>query len=403
MGGMGILTEAESGKVLGAVGAGEVVCATVARLYTASGSSWAYAKVVGAACLVRDKNTNFIHVVDLNDGKIHFTQELYQPFNYELSKPFFHAFEGDHEVYGLSFADQADAADFFAAVQAAGCASQSPASPPRTPGGPPPAAPRSHPPAAPRAPAPRASAPEPPAEPAPAPAPIRTPSPQPQPQPQPQHAAPVASPQQAHKAEPAKKGGFGSLFGGMFKKKEDTTFAISAPANFEHRSHIGWDPEAGFEIKNIPPEWRKLFQAAGVKKKELKDADTCKMLMQVINDNTGGVSLGGAPPPPTPGGGAPPPPPPPPPPPMAASGGPLKITPGAAPPPAAPDTRANLLSQIEQGTMLRKVDPADSHAAPDVNSVEGKSLVGALASAMASRRADLGEDEDEEEEDVWSD
>jgi len=53
---------------------------------------------------------------------------------------------------------------------------------------------------------------------------------------------------------------------GLFQKKEPKRPQVSAPTDFKHESHIGWDSERGFEIRNIPPEWKKLFQAAGVKK-----------------------------------------------------------------------------------------------------------------------------------------
>jgi hypothetical protein len=42
--------------------------------------------------------------------------------------------------------------------------------------------------------------------------------------------------------------------------------------------------DKGFEINNIPPEWKQLFAAAGVKKSELKDAATAKYVMNVITD-----------------------------------------------------------------------------------------------------------------------
>jgi len=38
---------------------------------------------------------------------------------------------------------------------------------------------------------------------------------------------------------------------------------ISWPKDVKHELHIGWDPLKGFEIRNIPPEWKKLFKAAG--------------------------------------------------------------------------------------------------------------------------------------------
>lgn len=41
------------------------------------------------------------------------------------------------------------------------------------------------------------------------------------------------------------------------------------------------------EIRNIPPEWKKLFQAAGIKKSELKNKDTAAFVMNIIEQNTG--------------------------------------------------------------------------------------------------------------------
>lgn len=87
-----------------------------------------------------------------------------------------------------------------------------------------------------------------------------------------------------------------------------------------------------------------MFQAAGVKKRELKDADTAKLLMQVINDNTGGgMDLGGGA---SSSGGAPPPPPPPPPPGAGGKAPPPPPAPKAGSPAPAPTGRANLLAQV---------------------------------------------------------
>lgn len=78
----------------------------------------------------------------------------------------------------------------------------------------------------------------------------RAPSPKHEPEP----ASSTAQSQASSNSAPKKQGSF---FGRMLKmvvgEEEDTNIDISAPEKFEHRSHIGWDPEAGFEIKNIPP------------------------------------------------------------------------------------------------------------------------------------------------------
>jgi hypothetical protein len=52
----------------------------------------------------------------------------------------------------------------------------------------------------------------------------------------------------------------------LIKKKEPANkpiSVISGPTNVKHEVHLGWDPRDGFQIRNIPPEWKKLFAAAG--------------------------------------------------------------------------------------------------------------------------------------------
>ena len=57
-----------------------------------------------------------------------------------------------------------------------------------------------------------------------------------------------------------KKSGKRSIFGFGKNKKKD--LVLGCPTNFDHRSHIGWDVSTGFDTRNIPPEWRKLFPTA---------------------------------------------------------------------------------------------------------------------------------------------
>jgi len=99
--------------------------------------------------------------------------------------------------------------------------------------------------------------------------------------------------------------------------------SISGPTNFSHDTHVGWDMDHGFEVRNIPAEWKRLFMEAGVKKSELQDPETRKAILNAVRQ-----SVYGAPPAPPSGvlGVAGPPPPPAPPAPPAAP----------APPPAAP-------------------------------------------------------------------
>jgi Wiskott-Aldrich syndrome protein len=85
-------------------------------------------------------------------------------------------------------------------------------------------------------------------------------------------------------ANPKKNEFFSNLKSKIFGEEKQPEIVLRGPRNFRHKSHIGWDPEQGFDIRNIPPQWKHLFQAAGVKKSELRDAETAKYVMNVISD-----------------------------------------------------------------------------------------------------------------------
>jgi hypothetical protein len=239
---------------------------------------------------------------------------------------------------------------------------------------------------------------------------------------------------------------------------------ISEPTNFRHESSIGWNPQSGFEIRNIPPAWRKMFKDAGIKKSDLKNKETAAFIMDFVaqhSDESGGSSSvpvttrppppppnpsqGRAPPPPPPGqqeripppppgapppppgqGRAPPPPPgqqeripppppgaPPPPPSMGAP--PPPPPPGAPPPPSmgAPPppppsfggpNRSDLLAQIRTGTNLRAADSYDHPS--EVNPEPPSGLGAMLAAAMESRRGAIKRDDEIEQkgsDEEWSD
>jgi len=109
---------------------------------------------------------------------------------------------------------------------------------------------------------------------------------------------------------------------------------IGMPTNFSHDTHVGWDLERGFEVRNIPPEWKKLFVAAGVKKSELEDPEMRALLLNTVRQ-----SMYGAPPAPPSGAAvpaAPPPPPAPAPPPLPNMAGGRSPSPTAGRSPGAP-------------------------------------------------------------------
>lgn len=184
------------------------------------------------------------------------------------------------------------------------------------------------------------------------------------------------------------------------------------------------DLDNGFDIRNIPPEWKKLFQAAGVKKSDLQDKETRKLIMntvqQAMGDEAtaalGGIVGGGgggpAPPPPPAPPAAPPPPaapsaPPPPGPPPSRAGPP---PPGPPPPSAAPSGGAGGGSSSLMAALAAKkqeLKAADSRETPDIADLstnDGASLANTLAAALQSRRMNLDkEEEDGGDSDEWSD
>ncbi|ELR25045.1 WH1 domain containing protein [Acanthamoeba castellanii str. Neff] len=118
------LNEGESQMVYSSAG-GQVKSTAVARLYMSQGNTWAYSHLWGAAALVAvdgDAGAHYIRLVDLQSGQVTWEQELYDRFEYQSATPFFHTFEGNDAVIGLSFADESDAATFHHAVASFGSA-----------------------------------------------------------------------------------------------------------------------------------------------------------------------------------------------------------------------------------------------------------------------------------------
>jgi Wiskott-Aldrich syndrome protein len=202
-----------------------------------------------------------------------------------------------------------------------------------------------------------------------------------------------------------------SKFFGFGKKKKKTPkqeLVIGGPTNFQHESHIGWDLDNGFDIRNIPPEWRKLFQAAGVKKSELEDPETRKLIMDTVG---GAMGAPGGPPPvpsggPAPGPPAPPPPGPPPPPAPAVGPPPPSGGPPAPGGPPGPPPKRELSLQEQLAAKKNKLANANERSIPQAapNGPPGGSLADTLAAAMMARRGAVDvDDEAVDDDDDWSD
>jgi len=421
----------------------DVLATAIARLYNGTSGSWRL-DCVGAAVLARDPQTraHFLHIVDLKTEDVPLIEEVYNDFEYVSAKPFFHYFEGQNDVYGFSFADENEARTFAQSIgnlpnasvtegsgsSGGGYSAPARSAPPPVPShsAPPPPAPHSR--APPPAPVRAAPAYEPEPEPAY--------EPEPEPEPEPSYStpgadysappAPAPAPAPVPAAAPAvdrntsvgdkmrnmssvsipaedsgkkkkKKGGF---FARLLKRDDDDeeeNFSISDPRGFRHESHIGYDAETGgFDTKNIPAEWKKLFQAAGIRKKDLNNPETCAALLQVMQDSPSDAP---AAPPAPPAPAAPPAPPPPPapgapPPPRAPGAG------GAPPPRPAPAGHGDLMSEIRGGTQLKSVDVRE---APPPESDEGQNMIQKLSQVMVIRRAAIEDDDDDDENDEWSD
>lgn len=99
----------------------KIITATVARVYAAppGQSQWGYIGIEGALAFVRDqvKNTFYFKVVDLKGTRgVIWEHELYEGFQYNQDRTFFHSFEGDDCLVGFSFADESEANDLFKKV-----------------------------------------------------------------------------------------------------------------------------------------------------------------------------------------------------------------------------------------------------------------------------------------------
>jgi Wiskott-Aldrich syndrome protein len=171
---------------------------------------------------------------------------------------------------------------------------------------------------------------------------------------------------------------------------------VSAPTDFLHISHIGWDPEKGFDIHNIPPEWQKLFKAAGVRKADIQDADVAKMLVNIVADALtapGGGSAPPPPPPPPPSSSAPPPPPPPP------GSGIHKASPHSQP---LQQKQGSSLQDQLKNAQLKKA-PSTLPSIQNLDDSTNNNLINVLSNAMKQRRVNLEEDPpDSDEEEDWN-
>jgi len=288
-------------------------CSAVARLYTAypGSSQWNYANM-GAMIICSDRTYNnyFLRMVDLQSMQVVFEQEFYNNFLYSNPRPYFHAFETDSEVAGISFADQQEAQRFLTSVMT--CKSKSP-----TNGGYSvnsyQNSPTSNSNNTVYAPVNFNSPPTGRVNPENVPDLYETPK---------QRKKRERQEKEANRIERIKERRERER-----NKRTGRPLNIEGPTNILHVSHIGWDNGSGFQIRNIPAEWKQLFKDAGVKKKDLKDPKTAAFIYNTVQS---AMSGGARAPPPPPQQPRPPPPP---------SERPLSPSPQSRAPPPPPSER----------------------------------------------------------------
>jgi len=284
-------------------------------------------------------------MIDLSSFKVLFDEELGVNMLYTKSMPYFHTFEIDSALVGLDFVDEKEAEVFFAKVQSN---------------------------------IPKSS----------------------------KTADELSALQVRQNAERSRNESFGM---NSFVKKiigqssrNDNVFEISRPTNVKHLQHIGYDPDKGFDVSNIPAEWKSLFIQAGLSDKDLQDQETAQMVIQTIQEHQMAapppVSAPPAPaPPPAPGAPAPV---------VAPPSGrppvPSRPPPREAPAPAPAPAGSGLLDEIKKGRQLKKLE---DQPLPDIGEMkrgEQDDLADKIKKMMDARRQHIkSEPEDEDNNEDW--
>jgi len=231
--------------------------ATVAQVYCSEGPGHSYRwnkRCTGVVSFVKDnvKRSYYIRVYDIDQSLLVFEQEIYQQFKYKNPRPYFHTFEGDDSQIGLNFADEREASLFQDVIEAKlrerkerrekrHQAKRNVSTANFTNGSRPTNG-------------------------------INKPNNPPIPNFNQNAHMNTTNKANAPKSEKRKL------------KKED----IGLPTNFQHISHVGWDPNRGFDLENVDPNLKKFFQKAGVDERILQNKDTREFIYDFI-DKHGGV------------------------------------------------------------------------------------------------------------------
>ncbi|KAJ3299644.1 hypothetical protein HDU76_006253 [Blyttiomyces sp. JEL0837] len=296
----GTLNDSEQSIISSALRGSEVLAAAVARLYLASESTaeWKYQEKVGAVVLAKDRGSFSFQFVDLRvcvsdwmvsaileaqkDRRVVWTAEHSSDFKYYTDRPFFHCFPSpsDRCMAAFSFADEDEASEFAEKVNRKKFISPSTTAPPAPTIIAPPVPPQP----------PRASV-------------IADALPIPKSNLTSARSSLVSETSSTISKSPSadiseldkkksKKEKSESSGGFFSKKKKDKKGGkidksmISAPTEFKHVSHVGYDPKTGFSAQNIPMEWKVIFQKAGITEEQLQDKKTAKFVKKFMEQHS---------------------------------------------------------------------------------------------------------------------
>uniref|UniRef100_A0A087YFZ4 Actin nucleation-promoting factor WASL n=1 Tax=Poecilia formosa TaxID=48698 RepID=A0A087YFZ4_POEFO len=254
-----LLTPQENDCLFGYLGRKcATLCSAVVQVYRAERSCSWVKRCCGVACLVKDnpQRSYFIRVFDIKEGKSMFEQELYHSFSISCPRPYFITFAGDSCQVGLNFASEEEAKRFRVTVsdllnrrqrksEKRGDLRNGPALPMAT-------------------------------------VDIKNPE------------ISNIRVQNSHSHhQPYHLNNMLSHSGLVrrdkkSKKKKLTKADIGTPSNFQHIGHVGWDPNTGFDLNNLDPELKNLFDMCGISEAQLKDRETSKVIYDFI-EKKGGV------------------------------------------------------------------------------------------------------------------
>ena len=220
---------------------------------------WTNTGIMGALLLTCDRKMGafFFHIFELNinntgnittgkPSKLLYEYELYEDLkdSYRELKPYFHSFESDDCVCGFNFSSEVEAKRFHARVH------------------------------------------------------VHCPSSK--------DNNGAAFPGQLSRSS-KKKSSWMSKIGGLFgRSRKKDVIEVSPVISVTHQAHIGFSADGSFELNNIPEEWKLIFKAAGVRKKDFQNKERAAEIMSVLQDfddnnnsgsgynNTGYNSVGSA-------------------------------------------------------------------------------------------------------------